>query len=290
MHLHSHLINCAIDYGPVHNFWLFSFERFNGLLGDFKTNQRAVEIQLMRKFLRDQDIRNLPFPSAFCEHFDHIFSQMKNTNMDPLQDISSTVDLLSLSDGPVTKSNLWLDAGSCTCISPHRVGYLDDDELNFSMESYSTFLEGVEFRNGTVIFDRYASVEFCDEQYGSLDSRSERSSYVIAPWAGVGGQIDPDTSDARPAVVRYYMKQNICIHGQWKTLVMAYVSWFQKHPDRHKRQSGTTEIWCKDIFEPLGAASFLPVQRIQCKFVGTVQTWKTENVLFVSPLEKFTCN
>ena len=87
MHLHSHLINCIIDYGPVHNFWLFSFERFNGLLGDFKTNQRAVEIQLMRKFLRDQDIRDLPFPSAFCEHFDPIFSQMKNTSMDPLQDM-----------------------------------------------------------------------------------------------------------------------------------------------------------------------------------------------------------
>ena len=173
MHLHSHLINCVIDYGPVHNFWLFSFERFNGLLGDFKTNQRAVEIQLMRKFLRDQDIRDLPFPSAFCEHFDPIFSQMKNTSMDPLQDISSTVDLLSLSDGPVTKSNLWLDVRSCTCISPHRVDYLDDDELNYLMESYSTFLEGVEFRNGTVIFDRYASVEFCGERYGSLDSRSE---------------------------------------------------------------------------------------------------------------------
>ena len=84
MHLHSHLINCVLDYGPVHNFWLFSFERFNGLFGDFKTNQRAVEIQLMRKFLRDQDVRNLPFPSVFHEHFEAILNQMKNTNMDPL--------------------------------------------------------------------------------------------------------------------------------------------------------------------------------------------------------------
>ena len=33
MHLHSHLINCVVHYGPVHNFWLFSFERFNGVLG-----------------------------------------------------------------------------------------------------------------------------------------------------------------------------------------------------------------------------------------------------------------
>jgi len=28
MHLHSHLVNCVLDYGPPNNFWLFSFERF----------------------------------------------------------------------------------------------------------------------------------------------------------------------------------------------------------------------------------------------------------------------
>lgn len=151
-----------------------------------------------------------------------------------------------------------MDDESCTCVSLHRVDYLDDDELNFLMASYSTFLEGVDFRNGTVIFDRYASVEFFSERYDSLDSRSERSSYVIAAWVGVGGQIDTDTSDAKPAVVPYYMKQNICIHGQLKTHVMANVSCFQKHPDRRKRQSGTTEIWSKDIFEPVGPASYLP--------------------------------
>ena len=76
IHLHSHLINCVVDYGPVHNFWLFSFERFNGVLGDFKTNQRAVEIQLMRKFLWDQDIRNLPFQSLIKDQLGPVFSQM----------------------------------------------------------------------------------------------------------------------------------------------------------------------------------------------------------------------
>ena len=70
MHLHSHLINCVLDYGPVHNFWLFSFERFNGILGDFKTNQRAIETQLMRKFLREQDIKDLQFPNLFREQLE----------------------------------------------------------------------------------------------------------------------------------------------------------------------------------------------------------------------------
>ena len=286
MHLHSHLMNCAVDYGPVHNFWLFSFERFNGVLGDFKTNQREVEIQLMRKFLRDQDIKDLPFPSLFKEQLGPVFSQMKTSVMDPVYDVSSAAEHLSLSQGPVTKGNLWFNTASYSCISPHRMDYLDDDELNFLMHSYSAFLQGVEFQNGTAIFDRYAGVEFLGERYGSLDSRSNRSSYIIAPWVGVNGNIDPTTCNARPGVVSYYIKQNVFLDGEWRTLIMARVNWFQEHPERHNHRSGTTEIWCKDIFEPLGPASFMPVQRIQCKFVGTVQKWKRENVLFVLPLER----
>ena len=29
MHLHAHLKDCILDFGPVYSFWLFSFERFN---------------------------------------------------------------------------------------------------------------------------------------------------------------------------------------------------------------------------------------------------------------------
>ena len=50
MHLHLHLQECIRDFGPVYSFWLFAFERMNGLLGGYPTNNRSVEIQLMRKF------------------------------------------------------------------------------------------------------------------------------------------------------------------------------------------------------------------------------------------------
>ena len=33
MHMHGHLSECIKDYGPLHAFWLFSFEHYNGLLG-----------------------------------------------------------------------------------------------------------------------------------------------------------------------------------------------------------------------------------------------------------------
>ena len=66
----------------------------------------------MRRFLRDQDIRDLPFPTLFRSQLGPVFRQMNNTSMDPLPDISSTLDLLSLSDGPVTKSDLWIDTSA----------------------------------------------------------------------------------------------------------------------------------------------------------------------------------
>ena len=94
---------------------------------------------------------------------------------------------------------------------------------------HSAFLEGVDFQNGTAIFGRYAGVEVLGERYGSLDSRSERSSYIIAPWVGENGNIDPTTCNARPGVVSYYVMQNVFLDGEWRTLIMARVACTTNH-------------------------------------------------------------
>jgi hypothetical protein len=60
--LHTHVVDCIKDYGPVYSFWLFSFERYNGLLGNFRTNQRSIELQLMRRFLTDLQVHDLQLP------------------------------------------------------------------------------------------------------------------------------------------------------------------------------------------------------------------------------------
>ena len=51
MHMHGHLADCINNYGPISSFWLFSFERYNGILGKFANNKKNIEEQLMRKFL-----------------------------------------------------------------------------------------------------------------------------------------------------------------------------------------------------------------------------------------------
>ena len=57
MHLHSHLIECTLDYGPTYSFWLFTLERYNGCLGSCPTNNKKTEVQMMCQFLRGQAVQ-----------------------------------------------------------------------------------------------------------------------------------------------------------------------------------------------------------------------------------------
>ena len=54
MHMHAHLASCILDYGPIHGFWLFAFERYNGVLGSFPNNNRSIEVQLIERYIHGQ--------------------------------------------------------------------------------------------------------------------------------------------------------------------------------------------------------------------------------------------
>ena len=56
MHLHSHLKDCILDFGPISAFWAFPFERFNGILESFSKNWMKPEEQIMRKIINFQEL------------------------------------------------------------------------------------------------------------------------------------------------------------------------------------------------------------------------------------------
>ena len=64
MHLHLHLKQTILDFGPAHASWCFAFERFNGILGSFHINKRSIEPQIMRKFSQSQAVHDLNLPSV----------------------------------------------------------------------------------------------------------------------------------------------------------------------------------------------------------------------------------
>lgn len=72
MHMHGHLKEILLDYGPVQEFWCFSFKRFNGILGNQPNNNRTIEPQLLQRFLRDRFANSFEYPSEFKDDFSSI--------------------------------------------------------------------------------------------------------------------------------------------------------------------------------------------------------------------------
>jgi len=61
----------------MHAFWLFPFERYNGIPEDQPTNNRSVELQLMRYFQKDNASINLQHEVRSwlaAEHFIDVIS------------------------------------------------------------------------------------------------------------------------------------------------------------------------------------------------------------------------
>ena len=69
MHLHTHLKQCLLDYGPLHAFWCYPFERFNGILGSFHSNRKSIESQIMKKFLNPQAYMGSGIVPSEIAHF-----------------------------------------------------------------------------------------------------------------------------------------------------------------------------------------------------------------------------
>lgn len=83
MHLHLHLKDCLLD-GPVHAFWCYAFERFNGVLGSIHTNRKSIECQLMKKSCHEQELINLPLPED--EGFVSLLPKGSNIQKDAVGD------------------------------------------------------------------------------------------------------------------------------------------------------------------------------------------------------------
>lgn len=228
MHLHMHLLDCVLDYGPVYAFWLFSFERYNGILGDYGTNQQAVELQLMRKFTTNQFTKDLPLPIVFQEVFHPLIARLTSKQSGSLQEqtivehdniFSRVISVSLLPIGPLQKGSHWACADSLfTCCGPFSRDCLDGDTLVHLKKCYSAIFDEISEESVTTHFERFASCRFNGDLFGSSKSRGDRSAFILARWCKSGGKIDDSGSDLRPGVVDFYMKQNVKVDGGYVSL------------------------------------------------------------------------
>ena len=252
MHMSCHLRECILDYGPLNHFWLFAFERFNGILGQLPNNNCSIEAQMMQRFLSDTHTMRVPIPCEYEAEFK---------------------PLLNFKRAPV--GTVGLDGSE----------FVDDVQVPHSAKrSVFTCSELVEIKRVLLLlypmcskievcstYAKYTTMRIKGVVYGSSESRVKNTSIVIA-------QLE---ADARPARIEYFAKVSTVVDGTPVSHIMVCLHFFKNHPEKDICGKPVT-IWECDIFY---FCTISPIDVVKCRTVSLVDklTDAIGNVLFVSP-------
>ena len=256
MHMSCHLRECILDYGPLNHFWLFAFERFNGILGQLPNNNKSIETQMMKRFIADTEIFRVPIPTEFKDDFEN---------------------LVSFQRSPVGTLGMDVIQSSTDCA---------DREIRIPHNSTRYVFDAAEMDKLTHFFARFYPSSTCQiastcrkylvigiggKVYGSYKSRSSNSSIILA-------MLEAET---RPARINYFAKVSILVDGEHCNHIVVCLSWYKHHAQSDKCGKPVT-IWEHDLFD---LYSFLLVEDITCRTVSLVDKLNemVGNVLFVSP-------
>lgn len=287
MHMHGHLKG-LLDYGPVYSFWLFGFERYNGILGNQPNNNRVIEPQLMQRFIRDNSAFSFDFPEEFQDDFNAAVGMHK----DLVGSVSDTLDAEDQTD--------------CMFKLPTRCKYgvFDSHQLSFlhtlymklhtevetSEEQYRVVPNSTHFQYKSLVINGkvYKSFEIENSPFIAL-AHWDETLYGSSPTPLPNG-IHPD-SKHRPVKIHYFVKATFSKftaadsdQGPVSTsLLLAYVSWYFPHEDQ-QIIGKPAQVWCRNFFEVSGPHSFVPVDHIISRCAYCVRQIKEELVLVVVPL------
>lgn len=281
MHLHCHLKDCVLDYGPLYSFWLFSFERYNGLLGSFPNNNRTIERQLFSRFERDgqamdfmqnteievcknmKEAMNVGFRSK------HEKGSLAENEMDMEFSTLFEVHRMAMRQSPVVGAR-WSDFVLLYECPTRKLYNLTEPELRHISDMYKILYPGQELIIGPSGWS-LTHLRLGNELYGSIKSRTCRSAYITAFWPDEDGRVCTRPGildDVWPGVVSGYLMHTVVMDGEPLTHIVAKVDWLSAVDETTRYKMGKpVTIWSGALYVPDGPASFIPVQRIHGKFL-----------------------
>jgi len=188
MHLMLHIKDCIFEYGSVYSFWCFSFERFNGILGSYHTNNQSIELQVMKKFVLKCQIGTSDLdPDTYNDEISSWNDIRRMRSMHKSRNVGGN-DLDFTITTPMSKSTYFaLDSDSRECIS-----------------SLFQVLYGQRHFSRIVLFAQsYRCVKMFGEVFTSdlYRAGSTRNCYVNARFT-------PNNNIYRPAIIKNIVKVN----------------------------------------------------------------------------------
>ena len=118
------------------------------------------------------------------------------------------------------------------------------------------------FLNST--YKKYSSLCVGKERFGSgTESRLYKHARVMASWVGDEDEISLGIS--RPGQVNYFLEHSFVIDKNGHCF--ACVQWFKEYPNNLLFKNPLSVYYAK-VFKLPGPTTFIPVQRIQSRFVA----------------------
>ena len=293
MHLHMHLATCLLDYGPVYSFWCFPFERFNGLLGAYHTNKKAIEVQIMKKFLHQQCVKDISFPYGYGE-FENLLKRKEDSGSlgeSKGMDVTSMMSFATVRE--FGQLSFQLNSGSklCSMILPLREKVLASDDFHKLETIYQQLYPRRTISFMSRFYHRCRRITLANEIIGS---ENERSAVVMAYWPGTGSSLENiDYTRCRVGIIQYFLRHSATFapSQEHEEHLFCFIRWKQSHPsyDWFGHSATVTSLAC----EPLSACCYMPVLRIayRCAYgeLSVQFVDKTEKVFVVSPVKLKFC-
>ena len=281
MHMHLHLAECLYDFGPLHGFWLYSFERYNGLLGKQPTNNRSIELQLIKRFLKDN------------AHLDLI--DLANKNILLSTHFRDTICGRAAQFQSISSSESRFENCSLQLPTKYTLTVLSDYELKLLREAYAYLHPS----KSEILLDERFSLPSTCKKYNTIHSNgialsssdSSGGNPGKVPYAYAIPLTQANLShrtETRPIIFFYFIQHAFqLLDPRSKEVfkfshIFAVYEWPQHHPSQHV-MGKPVEVWCRNLFEATFNC-FLPIENIVCGVIVAFDTLEEENVLVVIPV------
>ena len=262
MHMHCHLATCIMEFGPIHSFWLFPFERYNGILEGQPTNNRSVETQLLRRFRKD--IRHL-----------NLYREVKDM---PYADIFKPALPDSLCDDSFMKFDTTVVPGPRALVA-----VLSLNELRRLRKFYSQLYPqlAIKFLTEEIpissTYKKYCSVRWKGKNIVSTMS-STKNPYVYAkppfPFQTSG------FNAVRLTEIQFFVLHTIKFPGNEEAVnhLLACGNWPMVHPNRNY-YGKPVEVLCRSLYESNADNTFFLATSIEARAIVFVDEVIGEKVL-----------
>jgi len=281
MHLHLHLKKTYLDFGPPHTSWCYAFERYNGILGSYITNNKSIEPQIMKKFCQNQTISHLHIPFQDI-NFTFLGSNQPEQISNPTP---STIDLLNYASTRLDEISTFALTNNVTVlpIPPLCEEIMDAEAADDLKCIYKQLYPSRQVRIMPSVYTKFGQLRMGADVFGSElpGPNNHSSSVVMAYWPSKGNNLSStDYSKLQVGVIQYFMQHKVYFDADNSNNtehVFTCIRWKKLH--EHYDWYGTSAIICENEFESFSPCCYLPVQRIFYRCAHVTMPVNSSNII-----------